>query len=990
MPRRRRRKGRRRPAWPFVLAGLFLLFIVVQNAVPIYTDWLWFGEVGYRNVFFTTIESKLLLFFVFGIAFFALFYMSLRHARSLRPESADRFLLQTLGPEWSGFVGRGIGWLLFVVALFISLWAGRLAVDYWSNWLEFVHGVPFGIRDPVFGIDAGFYVFKVPFLRFACDFVFYSILVTGIAVVAIHVADRAIETVGGLPEAEPRVKKQLLLLAAGLALMRALSCRLDAYDLLLSDNNVFSGAGYTDLHVRLLGLDLQMLLLGLTVVVCVVAIFRRGEFRWPIIAACSWLACMVVFGMLLPAVVEKAYVEPNQYLAEREYISRNIKYTREGFGLKTVRQVTDFPADLSLDAAGLKSDQTTLDNVRLWDYDYLGQVYGQLQTIKTYYKFRRTAPDGSTQDNIDIDRYPAGGTVREVMLAARELDASSVSQTWQNQRMAYTHGYGVVMSPVNRVAQGGPAYFLQGIPVVTSPEAADIRISQPDIYFGQLDQDYVFVETEQQEFDYPTTEGGGQAGQLGAQDHYTRYHGKGGIRIGDAPLAKLAFSLRLGDPNVLLARGFRSGTRVLFRRDVRERVQAVAPFLQLDGDPYLVVEPDNGRLVWVLDCYTLTDRFPYSSGVTLAINPVVSEKPNYIRNSVKAVVDAYEGSVNLYLADPKDPIARTYMHIFPGLLKPMSSMPAGLKIHLRYPEDLFRMQRAVYAIYHVDDPRVFYLKEDQWAIPTEPNPGVGTAQPAAAPPTDVTGGGEANGAPAAPEEPHMVPYYVIMRLPAGTDGPGVTEHAEFLLMSPLAPYKREKQNILGWMCARCDGDNYGQLVLYRFAQSTSVEGPSQVIALANADTTISKELSLLRQGGSNANFGNLLVIPIGHSLLYIAPLYVSATNSTLPQLQRVLVTFGSRVVMEETLDKALADIFQGYAPGTAAAQPSAPAAPSAAPTPTGRTISMPAPVRALIQRAGGQYESAQSKLKAGDFAGYGAAIKELEATLKQLQQAAGK
>jgi uncharacterized membrane protein (UPF0182 family) len=986
LPRRRGPGAQRRPVWPITLGVLFLLFLVVQNAVPMYTDWLWFGEVGYRNVFFTTIATKLLMFFVFGLLFFLIFYTNVRHARNLAPESSERFLAQTLGPGWGAFVKRGIGWVLAAIALFLSLMAGRYAVDFWPSWLEFTHGVSFGVHDPVFGLDASFYVFRAPFLRFVSDYLFYVLLATAVASIGIHVADRAIETVAGLPNAAPRVKNQVLLLAGCLALIRAFACRLDAYDLLLANNSVFSGAGYTDLHIRLLGLNLQMVLLTLTAVACVAGILRRGDFKWPIITAGAWIASVVVMGLVLPAVVEKAYVEPNQFLAEQQYIARNIRYTRLGFGLQGVRQVNDFPADLSLTSAGLKGNQATLDNVRLWDYDYLSQVYGQLQTIKTYYKFKRATADGSNTDNIDIDRYPIGGTARQVMLAARELDATGVSQTWQNQRMAYTHGYGVVMSPVNRVVQGGPYYFLQGIPVVNSPEASNIRISQPDIYFGQLDQDYVFVETEQQEFDYPSTQGGGQGGS--GQDHYTRYRGRGGIRIGDAPLAKLAFSLRLADPNVLLARGFRPDTRVLFRRDIRERVQAVAPFVQLDGDPYLVVDPDTGRLFWILDCYTLTDRFPYSSAVSLPVAASVTEQPNYIRNSVKATVDAYDGSVKLYIADPADPIVRTYASVFPGLLKPFSAMPAGLKAHLRYPEDLFRMQRAVYAVYHVDDPRVFYLKEDQWAIPTEPNPGSGPS-PAAAAPADVSGGSDSGlMAPVAAQEPQMVPYYVIMRLPEGTDGPGTTEHEEFLLMSPLAPFKREKQNILGWMCARCDGDRYGQLVLYRFAQSTSVEGPSQVIALANADTTISKELSLLRQGGSNANFGNLLVIPIGHSLLYIAPLYVSATNSTLPQLQRVLVTFGPRVVMEDTLEKALAAIFEGYTPGSPA-QP-APSATTAAPSAPGRTYTVPAAVRDLIMRAGSQYDAAQSRLKAGDFAGYGARIKEMEATLKQLQSEAGR
>ncbi|HLK57924.1 MAG TPA: UPF0182 family protein, partial [Chthonomonadaceae bacterium] len=539
------------------------------------------------------------------------------------------------------------------------------------------------------------------------------------------------------------------------------------------------------------------------------------------------------------------------------------------------------------------------------------------------------------------------------------------------------------MSPVNKVLDGNPDYFLSGLPVVSSPEAPTIKITQPDIYYGQLEHDYVFVDTAQQEFDFPSTEGSGVGG---AQDHYINYQGKGGIRIGDAPLAKWAFSLRLGDALMLLQNGFKPETRILFRRDIRERVQTIAPFLQQDADPYLVINPDDGRLVWVVDCYTLSDRYPYSTPQEMPVNAVTFVAPNYIRNSVKATVDAYDGTVNLYLADDKEPIARTYASIFPGLLKPLNEMPAGLRAHLRYPEDLFRLQRAVYAIYHVDDPRVFYLKEDAWAIPNEPN----SQQDAAG-----TVG-------------KMEPYYVIMRLPGleqgqnysppteqdtrvsrtRLQGTGLTStREEFLLMSPLSPINRESQNILGWMCARCDPGHYGDLVLYRFPQNVSVAGPSQIVQLINSDRLISPQLSLLRSGGSTATLGNLLVIPVEHSLLYIAPLYVEATNSAnkLPQLQKVVVAFGQRVVMEDTLDKALADLFPGNAE-TTPPEGSAPSTPSP-PMKPGETV--PPDIRNLIEKAAAQYNAAQQRLKAGDFAGYGAATKELERTLEDLRRAAG-
>lgn len=971
---------RRPPSWRlYTLLGLlFLGFLFVHNGVPLYTDWLWFGEVGYRNVFTTTILAKTMLFFLFGALFFAIFYLNVRIARRLAPEKADRFLIEQLGPAWGRSIQRGIGWILFGVALFLSLWAGRIAADYWANGLEFVHWTPFGKTDPVFGNDIGFYLFRVPFFRFLWGFFLASLVLTTLAVVAIHVADRAIETWSALPNIARGVRAQLLVLLAALAVVLAFGTRLDAYDLLTSDNGVFTGAGYADLHFRLFALNAQTLVLMLTAVACVVSIWRGRDFRWPVIGVVTWLGVFIVLGGLVPGAAQKLYVEPNQFTMEQEYIARNIAFSRLGFGLQNVRSVDSFPADDSLTAAGLQANRDTLDNVRLWDYSYLGKVYSQLQTVKTYYKFEKYMPDGTPVYNIDIDRYTVGGRYRQVMLSAREMDPSGLpveAQTWQNQRLGYTHGYGLVMSPVNRVIQGAPDYFIKDIPVTIAPDAKELQVAQPDIYFGQLTRDYVFTDTAQPEFDYPSTDANGANGAAGMQDHYTTYQGHGGIRIGDSEFAKLAFSLRLGDPNVVLARGFTANTRVLFRRDIRERVQTVAPFLQLDADPYLVSEPGSGRLVWILDGYTLSDRFPYSTPQEMAVNTVSYIAPNYIRNSVKATVDAYDGTVNLYLADPLDPIARTYAKIFPGLLKPLSALPAGLKTHLRYPEDLFRIQRSVYASYHVDDPRVFYLKEDAWAIPVEPN-----ADP------NAPGG-----------QNQMEPYYVIMRLPAGTDGPGAAPlREEFLMMSPLAPIKREDKNILGWMCARCDGDHYGQLVLYRFPQSVSVNGPSQIVSLVNSDPVISQQLALWRTGGSTASFGNLLVIPVEKSLLYIAPLYIESTNSgnKLPQLQKVVVAFGTReahVAMGNTLEDALASLFPGYN-GSAAGQTGTPSSPSGTQPPpaTGAASHVPPEVRALIQRAGTQYNDAQQRLKAGDFAGYGAATKQLENTLNSLQRAAGR
>ena len=960
--------------WLFLAGLLFIGFLLYHNAVPLYTDWLWFGEVGYRNVFGTVILAKTTLFFLFALVFFVLFYGNAWLARRLAPENADRFLLERFGPAWSKSLTRSIGWILLGVSLFLSLWAGRLGADNWSAGMEFLHGAPFGVKDPIFLNDVGFYVFRLPLLRFCYSFGIGALLLTFLAVVMIHVADRAIETWAGLPDIKRSVRSQLLTLLAALAFMQAFGTYLDRFGLLTNENGLFTGGGYADMHYRLFAFNLQILLLGATGLACLASIGLGRDFRWPVYGVVGWGATILLLGNAVPAIVQKTIVEPNQFDKEQEYIRRNIAFTRQGFGLEEVTQVNSFTADTSLNAAGIRANRDTLDNVRLWDYDYLGKVYSQLQAIKPYYKFSRMMTTGGLEYNIDIDRYPINGKPRQVMLAAREMDNSNLpasAQTWQNQKLAYTHGYGVAMSPVNKIVNGQPDYFISGIPLTASAEAANVKVTRPQIYYGQLDYNYVFVDTEQKEFDYPSTGNGAS----GSQDMYTVYQGHGGIRIGDAPLAKWAFSLRLGDALMLLQNGFKPSTRLLFRRDIRERLQTVAPFVQQDHDPYLVVNPDNGRLVWVIDCYTLSDDYPYSTPQEMNVDPIDYIAPNYIRNSIKATIDAYDGDINLYIVDEKDPIAKTYATIFPGLLKPFREMPAGLRAHLRYPEDLFRLQRSVYASYHVDDPRVFYLKEDAWAIPIEPN-------------ADVAAGNSKR---------QMEPYYIITRLPDLPEKQAASatmsnassmprSEEEFVLMSPLSPINREGQNILGWMCARCDPGHYGQLVLYRFPQSASVAGPTQIVQLINSDRVISPQLSLLRSGGSTASLGNLLVIPVDKSLLYIAPLYIEATNSAtkLPQLQKVVVAFDDQVAMEDTLDKALADLFPGEGAPPPTETPSGPATPQ-----TGSVSGGASPLRSLIEQASAQYDSAQKKLKAGDFAGYGASMKDLERTLGELRRASG-
>ncbi len=949
-----------------IVGLLFILVVLLHNGVPLYTDWLWFREVHSTQVFWTEVVAKSILFVLFAAGFFLLFYFNTRMALRLSPESSRTLLEDRLGKELADSLYRWSGIGLFIVSLFLSLWAGRMASNSWADWLMFTHVQSFHQLDPVFHRDIGFYIFQLDFLEFFTTFAMLAAGVTLAAVITLHVINQTIQSTAKLHMLPKPVRSQLFILAALLLASLASVTWLSRYGLLQNDNGIFTGPGYVDIHAALPALDVQVFFLVAAAIACLLAL-RGTSLRAPAALTALWLGTVFIGNALLPGLLQSLIVNPNQLSKETEYIKRNIKFTRDAYNLQSVTEVDNYPATESLTAANLKANETTLNNVRLWDHRYLGKVYEQLQTIKPYYKFKQTDADGSLHDDIDIDRYMFKGNLREVMLAAREMDPTSLpssAQTWQNRRLSYTHGYGLVMSPVNRAVQGEPEYFVDGFPPKSSGAATGLTVNQPEIYYGTLNNGAVYVDTQQPEFDYPSTSGEGSG-----QDHYSNFQGMGGITIGNSLLRKVAFAVNRGDWNLLLADNLKPTTRILFRRDIRERIRLAAPFLQEDTDPYLVVNQDNGSLVWMVDCYTVSSNYPYSTPHNIPVAPGAYEQLNYIRNSVKATVNAYNGEINFYLADPGDPIAQAWSHIFPGLLKPFSALPPGLRAHVRYPEDLFRVQRAIYATYHVDDPRIFYLKEDAWTIPQEP-----TSDPNAA-------------------DQSMSPYYVVMHLPdlAGDPANLQSNGPEFVLMSPLSPINKEAQNIMGWMCARCDPAHYGQLVLYRFPQQASVLGPAQIVQRINSDKVISPQLSLLRSGGSTASLGNLLVIPIDRSLLYIAPLYVEAstTSGTLPKLAKVIVATSNREVMADTLDEALAALYPGYsangAPTQASGTPTTASQPTALPPSSSVNAVAPA-VRALIDRAQTQYTTAQEKLKKGDFAGYGAATQALQQTLQQLQQ----
>ncbi len=686
---------------------------------------------------------------------------------------------------------------------------------------------------------------------------------------------------------------------------------LDRYDLLYSSSGVAFGPGYTDVHARLPALYV-MAAVSLAVAVMFFASRSTVKPRRLVTAVAVWFGCVVLFQGVYPAFLQWYRVTPNQLDLESPYIANAIGGTLKAYGLDSVEQVPYEVSDhLTYDE--LQKDRATIDNVRLWDWRPLLQTYHQKQELRTYYDF----------SSVDVDRYDLQRGLTETMLAVREmrtdeLDASA--QTWVNLRLKYTHGYGVCMSPVNeKTDEGGPVFIIQDIPPKTPP---DLPLTQPRVYYGRRTAGYVFVGTKTDELDRPQ-------GDTGVAPN--RYDGRGGVPIGGA-FRKLLFYLNFHDVKILLSNDLDRDSRVLYHRTVPERVRLLAPYLRLDGDPYAVVT--GGRIVWVQDCYTHTGYYPYS-------DPVASLGLNYIRNSVKAVVDAYDGTVTLYVSDPQDPLIRAYQRMFPGLYRPMSDMPADLRLHVRYPEDLFNIQADKYRTYHMEDPQVFYNKEDVWNVPLEQYQG---------------------------QEQPVRSYYIIMRLPGG-EGP------EFVLMLPFTP--QGKDNMVAWLGARCDGDHYGELTLFEFARGQSTLSPSQIEAHIDQDPRISEQLTLWSQSGSSVIRGNLLVIPVAGSIIYTEPLFIAATGSSaLPQLQRVITAWNKRVAMAPTLEESLKELF---APQKEAPLP-APVAPTQAPQAPGPE----APD--LSRQALEHYNAARQALNTGDWAEYGRQLDLMEQALKAMQE----
>ncbi len=882
-----------------ILAVILVVAFPILGAIArIATDYLWFADLGHAQVFMTRIYSELAVGVVAGLVAFALFYVNMRVARGMAP----RAVLTSVGDlppqveeaiinaraKLTPYLDKALLWISLAFAIVL----GASLAEHWETMRLALAAVPFGVTDPQFGRDVGFYVFTLPALRVIGDWLPSVLVLTLVATTLVHLLDGAIQPVARLKGFAPHVKAHLSVLLGLIVASKAFDYWLSIWELNFSPRGQVSGASYTDVHAQLPALRILIGIALISAFILIVNIRFQG-WRLPAIALGIWIGASILVGSAYPAVIQRFVVDPNEVEAEAPYIERNIASTRKAFGLDEI-ETRPFPAAETLSAQDVLDNADTLDNVRLWDPSIVKQSYQQLQAIRPYYDFA----------DVDIDRYPVDGVERQVLVSAREMNVDQLAEqakTWVNRHLVYTHGYGLAMSPVNAAdSRGLPQFLIGDIPPKST---ADVKITQPAIYFGEDTTDYVVVNTGINEFDYPQ----------GDQNAETTYSGKAGIKIGSLP-RRIAFALRFGASQILFSDYIDSESRVLYARDIATRLDRLAPWLWLDDDPYPIIA--EGRIVWVIDGYTWSDRYPYAEPV--------SGEFNYMRNSVKVVIDAYEGTTTLYAFDETDPVLKAWSTVYPDLITPGSEIPDAVRAHFRYPEGLFSVQAEVYKTYHMTNPRTFYNKEDSWELP-----------------------GERDASP-------MQPYYVLMRLPGEAK-------EDFQMIMPFTP--RNRDNMIGWMAAKSDPADYGKRVVYTFPKDRVILGPKQVTSRINADDTISPQLSLWNQRGSNVILGNQLVIPLKESIVYIQPVYLQAEQTAIPQLTRVVVVYADKVEMAVDLKTALLQVF-GERPAEDSGGGVAPTADAA----TAKDL----------------YEKALAAQKAGDWAEYGRLIGELGTVLQEL------
>lgn len=893
-----------------IIAAIIILFSIF---IKYYGDWLWFQNLGFSAVFVTMLWAKVFTFLGFFLIFAIIAIVNIAIARKFGRFTRSMKLALPNEPENSLEIIFKENYAKYVwgaLILFFAIIMGLSASGSWETFLKFFHASKFGLADPIFHKDVGFYIFRLPLFQFLQGwYLFMIILLLGMVGLSYYL-DQSITLKDNKVAIDPKAKYHLSILTGLFLLGIVFVYILKLYEILYSSRGVSYGASYADVHAQI---PAYWVLLILTAVVSILFLVSPVIKKWKFIgyAALAYFVSLVIMVWVYPNLVEQYLVKPNELTKETPYILNNIHFTRMAYDLNNVREET-FPVEQKLTYQDILNNTSTIHNIRLWDRRPLIQTYKQLQEIRLYYNFK----------NVDVDRYHFQ-EYTQVALAGRELPSSRIparAQTWVNVHLKYTHGYGLVMNPVNEVTEEGmPNFIVKNIP----PESNGLlNVVRPEIYYGEDTDGYTIVRTKTKEFDYPK----------GNENIYTTYQGKGGVRISGL-FRKLVYAWKFSDIKILLTGYITDQSRLMFHRIITDRDRTVAPFLSYDSDPYLVVGED-GKLYWIHDAYTTSNMYPYSQPVSQAPG---QRGLNYMRNSVKIVTDAYNGNMTFYIKDPSDPIIQTFGKIFPTLFRPFDEMPDFLKKHIRYPTDLFTIQADLYNVYHMTDPQVFYNQEDYWNIPHEIYQN--TEQP-------------------------MFPYYIIMKLPKG-------KSEEFILMLPLTPSK--KNNMVAWMCARCDAPNYGQLIVYQLPKEKLIFGPMQIEARINQKPEISSELTLWGQKGSSVIRGNLLIIPVEHSFIYVEPIYLESEQSQLPELKRVVGAYGDQLEMRANLEQALRAVFsmenvpKGQTKGAL----------------TGAPV---AHISTLAQKALSHYNQALNYLKQGNWGKYGEELDQLHQILQTMSQ----
>jgi len=866
--------GNERRGLSFLVFVGIIGFSIARAIATFFTNYLWFDSVDLNSVWIKILLTKSILVAATSLLAFGFIFINLRLAVRATPvmDIFESFESQDPLTRFREFFNERFLKYRLWGAIGLSLFLGAGASQLWEQVLLFINQKSFGVADPVFQYDVSSYVFGLPLYRLFVSWGFQLVIFTSFIIILFFIATGALQLrQGRLPEVSSGAKAHLSVLLAFVAVLKAFAYRLDSMELLYSPRGKVFGASYTDVVAHLPALNLLILISLFGAVLLLVNIKRRG-WLLPATAISLWLAVSIIVGGVVPAAIQRFRVVPDELNKELPYVENHINYTRLAYGLDSIEEKS-FEASPNLTDNDISDNAQTVDNIRLWDPTVLAETYSQLQEIRAYYAL----------DEVDVDRYRINGELTQVMVSARELDQTNLPAVgWVNERLQYTHGYGVVFSPANNVAsQGQPDFYVKGVPATTT--VSELEVEQPRIYFGESAEsvEYVVVNSLQDEVDYPlSTEGQSVA--------YTNYSGDGGVGIGSF-FRRLGFALRYSELNLLISNQLSDDSKLIMERNVVSRVKKAAPFLYTDNDPYLALI--DGNLFWIIDMYTVSDKYPYAQPADtrrINENSGLPMNFNYLRNSVKAVVNAYDGTMNFYVVDENDPLILSYKDIFPNLFTPKSSMSSELLDHIRYPEDLFTIQSDMYRDYHMTDPRVFYADEDPWVIPSDSSttPRVATLR------------GEFTEIGFKP----MLPYYLLMSLPGESD-------LSYLIFQPFNPENRP--NMQSFLVADADPENYGQLIDFRLPKGEFVDGPSQVATRINQDPDISQIFTLLDQQGSSVIKGNLFVVPINQSILYYQPIYLQGEQNPLPEFKFVVVVFQDRIIMEESLSEALASVFGG-------------------------------------------------------------------------------